>query len=244
MSRNRSNLRTIVVGGKHYRWTVSRTDRSVVYVKLPEGGQRILRTGAVAVDRWDDPDPVTPRMVAGLIHEHILGTSQPPRREPPARERPAPAPVVDWDTSADLPRVHVVTATLRAAGAPSVAAVVETHLEAETALKAAALLNQSSEEVRKHYRALRAWSARGRPGRMPTLYDRRHEAGTRSAPALEAWLMQALDAGAETLGEVSFASASVPFRVPVPGRPEPWFTRDSMRRKAEGTLSRMVAVGA
>jgi hypothetical protein len=183
-------------------------------------------------------------MVAGLIHEHILGTSQPPRPEPPVRERPAAAPVVDWDTSADLPRVHVVAATLRAAGVPTVSAIVETHLEAGTALEAAALLNQSSEEVHKHYRALRTWSSRGRAGRVPVLYGRRHEAGTRSAPALEGWLMQVLDAGAETLDEVSFSSATVPFRVPVPGRPEPWFRRDSMRRKAEGTLSRMVAVGA
>ncbi len=107
MSRNRSRLRTIVVGGKHFRWTVSSTDRSVVYVKLPEGGQRVLRTSPAPIDRWDSAEEVTPHRVAALIHEHVLGTPQPragalrpgPGRSPARPSTGTPAPRCPGSTS-------------------------------------------------------------------------------------------------------------------------------------------------
>lgn len=240
--------RNITVAGTTYRWSRTR-DRNSVVVFPPAGGggPRVLPLPPDHVGHpYDDGAcPVTPGLVADLIHRHLLKQAPPPRT-PPARPRPVPARKPDpaWETATDAPRAYLLWLSLSAAGTAPATFMVEAHREPATAAHAAQAMRQLGPSLQAHFLAVMRWRARGRCGAFPAFRGNHLHGTGMQLPALEAWMESALDAGATALDEVAFHVHEVPYRVPAEAVRERWARYDWPGREAARSLSRLAMPAA
>jgi len=237
--------RKIVVDGTTYGWCTTSDGRAMV-VFPPKGKGGPVRFEVPRDDHEDhDPfrecaTPVTPRMVADNIHCHFLRVSPVPRTAPARRKSPVRMEAT-WETSHEVPRAHVVSCSLAAAGMPGMSVPLEAHVDAGTAMESARDLARAASGVPAHYASLRAWHGCGSTRRRPTYRAGRTDGG-RAFPGLEDWLDRCLEAGAPTVEPPAFTVSPAPLLVP--GAPAPvdrWSRGASREARAERSLSRLTA---
>jgi hypothetical protein len=139
--------RSIVVENTTYHWE---TNGHSIAIIPPKGAGKTLRFDVAKeigvaefdYDDWGSMVAITPRDIASLIYRDFLKKPMPePKKWMPRRAIGKPAPVIHWQTAAEMPRTYLVQATVALPDGKEASIPLEVHETTVTAREAVHRLN-------------------------------------------------------------------------------------------------------